>query len=63
MSRKKAVICTILFIIILVAVWTVIGFTNEKLTRVIAYLVTGRYMANCTEKFYNWLMKDSSKEE
>lgn len=63
MSSKKAIICTILFTVVLMAAWVGIGLTNEKLFWVVCSVLAGKYIADRVEKFYRWLIKDSSKEE
>lgn len=61
MSKKKAIICTILFAIVICAVFFstfFIGKDSEiKLWAVITCCVTGNWIANCIMKFYDWLTK------
>lgn len=62
MEKKKAVICTILFTIVLVAIAVCSFFVQTEdgmfiLSYVFGYMATGWYMADCIEKFYKWLMK------
>lgn len=62
MSKKKAVVCTILFAIVFIAMLICTFFIKNydgtvSLFNVIAAFVTGRWTANCIEKFYKWLTK------
>ena len=62
MSKKKAVVCTILFVIALYGI--IFGLSLIKTYdgtysafTVFSYAITGIWIADSTEKFYKWLIK------
>ena len=62
MEKKKAVVCTILFAIILIAIVFCSFFIETedgmfKLCYAFGYATTGWCMGDCIEKFYKWLTK------
>lgn len=61
MSKKKAVICTILFLIVILAMYTSMFFIKSKsgvgLWQPVTCSITGIWMGECTKKFYEWLTK------
>lgn len=63
MNRKKAIICTLLLFIVSALVIVGIAFANNLLFHAIACHLAGLKLADWIEKFYNWLMKDSSNEK
>lgn len=62
MSKKKAVICTILFAIVLISVMACsfsikIYDGSISLFSLISAFITGRWFADNIEEFYKWLTK------
>ena len=62
MSKKKAIICTILFAIVFIAVLTCTLFIETydgsiNLFYLISAFVTGQWVGDCIEKFYKWISK------
>lgn len=62
MDKKKAVVCTILYVIVIVAVLTISFFVrNEEygisLYQLIMCIVANTCIGSSVEKFYNWLTK------
>lgn len=62
MSKKKAVICTILFTIILCGIIFGLSFIKTydgiySALTVFSYAITGIWIADTIEKFYKWLTK------
>ena len=60
MSKKKAVMCTILFAIVIWTIWIVTHLIKNEygsLYDIIAPWVVGLWMCDKTSQFYNWLMK------
>jgi uncharacterized ion transporter superfamily protein YfcC len=62
MSKKKSVICTILFAIIFIGILTCTFFIKSysgsfSLFTLISAFVTGRWTADCIKKFYKWISK------
>lgn len=60
MSNKKAVVCTILFIIVLITVTICSALIKTEdgafsLFTALTYIITGLWMSNCVEKFYKWV--------
>lgn len=61
MSKKKAVICTILFAIVFIAVLIGAYFIETydgsvRLIYLVSAFVTGMWVSDCIEKFYKWLI-------
>lgn len=60
MEKKKAVMCTILFTIV---IWAILIATylikneNIRLYDVVEPWIVGFWMCDKTSQFYNWLMK------
>jgi hypothetical protein len=63
MSKKKAIVCTLLLFIVFASAIVGIAFINELLFHAIACYIAGLKFADWFHKFYDWLIKDSSKEE
>lgn len=62
MNKKKAIICTILYAVVLVGVLTASLFIkNEEygisLYQIVAYAIANAWFGCTIEKFYNWLTK------
>ena len=57
MSKKKAVICTILFTIVIFGFIDVIIYTNIDVFYVLTVAMSGFWIADVIEKFYKWLTK------
>ena len=62
MDKKKAVICTIFFAIVLSGVLVATYFIKTfdgyyRLFHIIAGAITMIWAYDCAEKFYRWLMK------
>lgn len=62
MSKKKAVICTILFAIVFIAVLICTYFIKTydgsmRLLYLISSFVTGKWIGDCVAKFYEWIIK------
>ena len=64
MSKKKAIVCTVLFAFTLMTLWIASFFVkgidgSYILSHTIAYILSGVCMGNLIDKFYNWLTKDN----
>jgi hypothetical protein len=61
MDKKKAVICTILFSIVMLALYVSLFFIKNKsgvgLWQPMTCCITGLWMGERITKFYNWLTK------
>lgn len=62
MDKKKAVICTILYVIVISVIMTVSWFVrNEELGislyQLIVGIIANMYLGNSVVKFYEWLTK------
>ena len=62
MGKKKAVICTILYVVVLVVILTASFFIkNEEhgisLYQIIMYTIANMWIGSSVEKFYKWLTK------
>ena len=61
MDKKKAVICTILFGIIITAIFVASLLINSEhgftLYDVFSPIIVGAWMGGKTKKFYDWLTK------
>ena len=63
MSKKKAIICTILYTIVLVVLLTASFFikNNEygiSLYQIITGVIANAWLGCSVEKFYKWLLKE-----
>lgn len=59
MNKKKAVICTIMFSIVIYGVYIALIFAlPHKLFRIVPSIMAGFWMAERVEKFFEWLIKD-----
>lgn len=61
MEKKKAIVCTILFAIVIVVIAICSLFIRSadrsvSLFTVLSYIITGGWLSNCVDKFYKWLM-------
>lgn len=59
MDKKKAVVCTVLFVIVVFGIFVATFFLKneygDSLFDVIAPCICGAWMAGKTKTFYNWL--------
>ena len=60
MNKNKAIICTILFTIVLITIVICSALIRTEdgafsLFTALTYIITGLWLANCVEKFYKWL--------
>lgn len=63
MSKKKAILCTVLYVIVLVVVLTVAFFIKSDTTGISLYQLIMNVIANAwigcsVDKFYKWLLKE-----
>lgn len=62
MNKKKAKVCTTLFAVVVSALFISSMFIKNKygtsLFYVISPCICGLWFSGCTEKFYNWLLKE-----
>jgi hypothetical protein len=56
MSKKKAIICTVLLMVVVCAAILVISFIDVDLCRNIFALMAGAWTADKLEDFYEWLI-------
>ncbi len=61
MEKKKAVICTILFaiVIVVIAICSLMIRSEDgslSLFTLLSYTITGGWLSDCVHKFYKWLM-------
>ena len=62
MEKKKAIVCTILFAIVLIAIMICSFFIKTedgmfRLCYAFGYTALGWCISDCIEKFYKWLTK------
>ena len=62
MSKKKAVVCTILYVIVITVVLTASFFiknsaTGTSLYQLIVSMIGNMWICNSVAKFYEWLRK------
>lgn len=60
MEKKKVIVCTILFAIVIVFITICSLFIRSadgscSLFTVSSYIITGGWLSNCVNKFYKWL--------
>jgi zinc transporter ZupT len=63
MSKKKAILCTVLYAIVLVVALTVAFFIKSDVTGISLYQLVMNVIANAwigcsVDKFYRWLLKE-----
>lgn len=62
MNKKKAIICTLLFAVVLIVGILGSYFVQKNgisLGRHLSSCITGIWMAECIGKFYNWVRKEN----
>ena len=62
MSKKKAVVCTVLFAImffgLLIGTCSIEVYDGSfNLFNLISGFITGMWASNCVEKFYKWIIR------
>ena len=62
MGKKKAVICTILYVLILTIILTASFFVKSELNGITLYqlivsVIGNMWLGNSVVKFYEWLMR------
>lgn len=61
MNKKKSVICSIFFAIVLtgvfVATWFIETYDGVKLLYILSMATAIMWISDCVIKFYHWLMK------
>ena len=65
MNRKKASICTTLLLLVIIGViiaLLVIGEKGVVLFRLTTAFITGIWLTDRLEDFYNWLREDKNKQ-
>lgn len=62
MSKKKAIVCTILYIVVVLLLLTLSNYIRNdnlgiSLYQLIMYAIAGVSISISVEKFYNWLIQ------
>lgn len=62
MSKKKAIICTVLFAIVMFGIYTATFLIKSqygfKLFDIVAPVICASWMADKMKKFYTWILKE-----
>ena len=62
MSKKKAIVCTTLFTIVMLGIYASTFFIKShfgfKLFDIVAPVICANWMADKMKKFYNWLINE-----